>query len=1164
LSQKSVSETLKGLGLSERDSEVFIFLAKKGPVTAREMFRGMRINKAQLYLSLKHLQSKGIAESTLEVPARFTATPFEQVLDLFIKAKQDEMKKAEENKEVVLSQWRSLAVGDIPIVTDKFMVIEGESYIRSRFEQMAKNARKHILITANDTDIVQAEKNDTINILITLKIPFKILTNVSSKNLATIEKTIRRIGSSAQKSQARHISLQEGFFPRFIIRDDDELMFFISTREETTLNQVRDTGLWTNNRALIDAFKTFFDQLWQQATRIEKRVNELKTGKIIPTTLFLRDAEEAYQKFLSLLNSAQNEIILVTSAQGLVSTLSLNHTLDGWNKRLVSARVMAPITKENEAVKNAFSKYCQIRNIQVNHLGEVIVDGKDLLQFKAASFVDEPFFPSAFANSFYTNDVEYIQGRRELLNALWNNSPEVIKKIERAFILNEEKFSESFMIIPTGLAITQLSDGTIIDTNNSFLEMLEYEREEAVGKKTSELSAYANSAIRQKLVEAAKEKKSIRNEEITLKSKTGKNVTLMTSADVINMDGKDYLLTVATDVTERKNAERILEKKQQELNLILNSSPSIIFYKDKEGRFIQANTAFAAALKVPKEALLGKTVFDIYPKKIAQAMTNDDCEVFESKHPKLGIIEPYESPTGLRWIRTDKIPTLDENGSVTGLIGFSEDITEQMQAELEQKQRYSLLESISENVDAGVAIIDRNYRVVWANSILRKVGACQDELCYQCVARADAVCPDCGVEKIFEEKVPLDIHEYKTVNHKGEIRWVELRVTPLKDLNGNVISALELAIPITERKKAEEALQASESKFRAVFEGATNGIVGFDPHTLKFVFANSSFCELTGYSLQELLKMTIPDIHPKECLPYVTEQIKKHLSKKLKFADEIQVLRKDKSNVYCVVNGGRLVLDKQEYFIAFFLDVSERKKLEERELENAKQLQNAERLAALGATAGMVGHDIRNPLQAISGDVYLAQSDLAEIPEGEQKESIKESLNNIEKNVEYINKIVQDLQDYARTLKPVVEEIELGELFKQVLFKNGVPKNVDASCMLDKESTRIRSDPEFLKRILNNLVSNAVQAMPNGGKLELQASEKEGDIVITVQDTGAGIPDEIKSKLFTPLFTTKAKVQGLGLAVIKRMTEALGGTVSFESELKKGTKFIIRLPAKTN
>lgn len=228
--------------------------------------------------------------------------------------------------------------------------------------------------------------------------------------------------------------------------------------------------------------------------------------------------------------------------------------------------------------------------------------------------------------------------------------------------------------------------------------------------------------------------------------------------------------------------------------------------------------------------------------------------------------------------------------------------------------------------------------------------------------------------------------------------------------------------------------------------------------------------------------------------------------------------------------------------------------------ERTKQLKDAERLAAIGATAGMVGHDIRNPLQAITSDVYLLKSELDLMPEGEEKKGVEESLEGIEDNINYINKIVQDLQDFARPLKPNAEETDLKLLIDDLLKKNGLPENVKVTVKVESDARKVVADSTFLNRIMNNLVTNALQAMPKGGKLTISAYKDAKNILITVEDTGVGIPEKIKEKLFTPMFTTKSKGQGFGLAVIKRMTESLGGTVSFESEEGKGTTFIIRLP----
>jgi signal transduction histidine kinase len=238
-----------------------------------------------------------------------------------------------------------------------------------------------------------------------------------------------------------------------------------------------------------------------------------------------------------------------------------------------------------------------------------------------------------------------------------------------------------------------------------------------------------------------------------------------------------------------------------------------------------------------------------------------------------------------------------------------------------------------------------------------------------------------------------------------------------------------------------------------------------------------------------------------------------------------------------------------------FNDISQRRSLE-------RQLKDSERLAAIGATAGMVGHDIRNPLQAITGDLYLTKTELADIPDCPEKNNATESLLEIEKNVDYINKIVADLQDYARPLKPHVEEADLKQIIDDLIAKNGLPRNVKVTVKVDADARKVVADSTFINRIMFNLVNNAVQAMPKGGKLNIHAfKDKETrEAVISVKDTGVGIPDNVKDKLFTPMFTTKSKGQGFGLVVIKGMTEALGGNVTFESQEGKGPAFTVRLP----
>ena len=232
--------------------------------------------------------------------------------------------------------------------------------------------------------------------------------------------------------------------------------------------------------------------------------------------------------------------------------------------------------------------------------------------------------------------------------------------------------------------------------------------------------------------------------------------------------------------------------------------------------------------------------------------------------------------------------------------------------------------------------------------------------------------------------------------------------------------------------------------------------------------------------------------------------------------------------------------------------------------ERTKKLRDSERLAAIGETASMVGHDIRNPLQSITGELYLAKTNLADLPDTRAKEDLNESIGYIEEQLIYVNKIVQDLQDYAKTPKPQLQETNLEKTVQEVLSSMNIPENITVSSDIEAGFPKICTDPLYLKRVLTNLTSNAVQAMSNGGKLAITSTCKDKKIFITVADTGEGIPDEVKDKLFKPLFTTKAKGQGLGLAVVKKLTEALNGKVTLESQVGKGTRFTLEFPMTYN
>ena len=228
-------------------------------------------------------------------------------------------------------------------------------------------------------------------------------------------------------------------------------------------------------------------------------------------------------------------------------------------------------------------------------------------------------------------------------------------------------------------------------------------------------------------------------------------------------------------------------------------------------------------------------------------------------------------------------------------------------------------------------------------------------------------------------------------------------------------------------------------------------------------------------------------------------------------------------------------------------------------LEEAQvKLLNTQRLAAIGEAAAMVGHDLRNPLQVITYALYFAEKKI----ETSQYNDLNETLGTIKEQVKYMNKIVTDLQDYARPLKPKLVETSLPELINETLSTLTIPDTVHISLYIEDamNSLTMMIDALMIKRVFINLITNALQAMPKGGQLTISAATADENAVISIQDTGVGIAEEHMSKLFQPLFTTKAKGQGLGLTVCKRLIETNDGQITVTSKLGVGSKFTITLP----
>ena len=223
--------------------------------------------------------------------------------------------------------------------------------------------------------------------------------------------------------------------------------------------------------------------------------------------------------------------------------------------------------------------------------------------------------------------------------------------------------------------------------------------------------------------------------------------------------------------------------------------------------------------------------------------------------------------------------------------------------------------------------------------------------------------------------------------------------------------------------------------------------------------------------------------------------------------------------------------------------------------EAQEELIRKEKLAVIGLLAGSVGHELRNPLGVISNSVYYLNRKLKEADE-----KIKKHLNILRKEVQRGNTIISQLLDFSRMQPPSLVKGDVNSIVKDALGEIKLPENIALEWQPDENLPRIRLDPDQIGRVCQNIISNAIQAMAEGGRLKIKTRARADFIKIIFQDSGEGIPRENLAKVFEPLFTTRAKGIGLGLAIVKSLVEGHKGKIEVESEVGKGTRFTVKLP----
>jgi PAS domain S-box-containing protein len=387
---------------------------------------------------------------------------------------------------------------------------------------------------------------------------------------------------------------------------------------------------------------------------------------------------------------------------------------------------------------------------------------------------------------------------------------------------------------------------------------------------------------------------------------------------------RQWIAELEASETERKRLEEYLEKERKEFGLIVDSSPIIIFYKDRGGRFLRVNKAFAEALAIPQEKFLSKTVFDFYSAGIAQAMTDDDREVLKSGHPKLNIIEKYESASGIRWVKTDKIPIFDKDGLSAGLVGFAQDITEWKKAQenlLEGEVKYKeLAESITDVFFA----LDEDLRYTYWNKASEELTgiSAKDAL----GKRINDIFPDDEATRRAEETYRRTLATKKpqhfTSNFPIGGRDFVFEISTSPTAGGLCVYIRD----ITQRKRLEDALRESEQWYRLIFDNTPIGI-GFASLDGKVITLNKAMETITGYSAEDFNRVNLANTYVYKA---DREVLLHELSQQGSVIDyPVRLKRIDGSQYYGLITSKLTTIGDKKFVQTILHDITERKKAEE-------------------------------------------------------------------------------------------------------------------------------------------------------------------------------------------------------------------------------------------
>ena len=519
------------------------------------------------------------------------------------------------------------------------------------------------------------------------------------------------------------------------------------------------------------------------------------------------------------------------------------------------------------------------------------------------------------------------------------------------------------------------------------------------------------------------------------------------------------------------------------------------------------------------------------------------------------------------------------------MLELEKEVETRRKTEEELAKREQYFRTLIFDLHEDIIVIDRDYRITDINNTaLRKLGRTREGVigrhCHEVLYALDAPCPEYGKKCCLQdvlEKAESRRWYRQDEKREGKIAHTDIRMSPMKDADGNVTLAVMAARDFTDLFQAQEALEASERKYRMLAENTLDVIWAMDLD-FTFTYVNPAIRSLMGHSPEEWIGSRLSEHCDEENYREMTRIMADETAKGREGSGvifESVLLDKDREPVPVEFHG-RVVFDDSGAPVILqgvTRDISERKRAEEERNRLTAQLMQAQKFESIGNLAGGIAHDFNNILSAVIGFTEIALDDV------EKGSNIETNLKEIYKAGQRAKDLVKQILTFARKSEEEIKPIKPKTVIEEVLkfIRSSTPTTIEIRQSIASNSS-IMGNPTQLHQILMNLCTNAVHAMEEkGGTLELGLANvgiDEADlrrglklkpddyIKLTVSDTGTGIAPETVELMFEPYFTTKAPGEGtgLGLAVVQGIVESYGGEIQIQSEPGKGSVFDVYIP----